>query len=836
MASRLRGRPAHAPGPTYLAYTPNGKKLITVGQNGALRVFQHGSDDEPAIIDVVTDAHTAVAATNDFIVVGAEDGSVTKYSLLTNSMDEILVRCSLPVRDVSLSRDGEWVAVASDELDVKVVSTRDMTRIMHLREQTRPVKHVSFDVSGSMLAVSCTDGIVYIYSLSSEQPQLVKRVDGLIKTLETDAEASAKVSWHPDGQAFAAATSSRDYQCVARSDWQRQKAFSGGHRADISAAAWSPNGALLATAGVDKSLCLWETRTQRLLKTFDDVQNAILAIDWHPTDNVCSYTNNNGELFIREDFVPGEHAKHLRVNLQPSPMNNDPLSEVSGNARKPTNNGAKPNGVRRSAEDQYLDDLLGPNAMSEDGAGFIEDDDGAGYAEETNHFGKRPANGGAERPAKRHEPYAAWRPQVHEAFQPGSTPWRGNRRYLCLNLTGFVWTVNQDNYHTVTVEFYDRQEHRDFHFTDPYKYHKASLNEKGTLFSCPPSVQTQQRAVLYYRPHETWTSRTDWRTQLPVGEEVTSISLSESCVVATTSAGYVRVYSLFGVPLKVYRQKSTPAVTCASWRDYVVTVGNGPVGADGMTRMLYTIDNVRRDEICQSEDVVALPEGGELRSVFFSDKGDPCIYDSDGVLLILLHWRTPGQAKWVPLLDTKTLDRLASGKKEESYWPVAVANNKFHCIILKGGEVYPYFPRPLLTDFDFKIPVSSLPSGGEDEDVELAQQKDLEERYVRASLQHSLAQDLVENTNATSAQKAEVPVMEREVDKALLQLLAAECREGEERGMKALEIATLMRDRTGKMLEAAGKIAARFQRDILGEKITQLAERRLVGLVDDEDM
>ena len=79
-------------------------------------------------------------------------------------------------------------------------------------------------------------------------------------------------------------------------------------------------------------------------------------------------------------------------------------------------------------------------------------------------------------------------------------------------------------------------------------------------------------------------------------------------------------------------------------------------------------------------------------------------------------------------------------------------------------------------------------------------------------------------------------MMEREVDKVLLQLLAAECREGEERGMKALEIASLMRDRTGKMLEAAGKIAGRFQRDILGDKINQLAERRLIGLVDDEDI
>ena len=68
-----------------------------------------------------------------------------------------------------------------------------------------------------------------------------------------------------------------------------------------------------------------------------------------------------------------------------------------------------------------------------------------------------------------------------------------------------------------------------------------------------------------------------------------------------------------------------------------------------------------------------------------------------------------------------------------------------------------------------------------------------------------------------------------------MQLLAFECREGEERGMKALEIVQLMRDRTGKMLEAAGKVAARFGRDVLGEKIREVAERRLAGLEGEDD-
>lgn len=92
------------------------------------------------------------------------------------------------------------------ELVVKVVNTSDMTRVMYLREQARPVKHVSFDYSGSTLAVSCSDGIVYMYSLSSEEPQLTKRLDGLIKMMETDSQSSAKVIWHPDGRAFAAPT------------------------------------------------------------------------------------------------------------------------------------------------------------------------------------------------------------------------------------------------------------------------------------------------------------------------------------------------------------------------------------------------------------------------------------------------------------------------------------------------------------------------------------------------------------------------------------------------------------------------------------------------------
>lgn len=143
-----------------------------------------------------------------------------------------------------------------------------MTKVIYLREHSKPAKHVSFHPSGSYIAVSCTDGMIYNYSLSTEEPEMLRRVDGVIRSLETDAEISSRAIWHPDGRAFAAPTATRDIQVVSRADGERQRAFSGGHLGDISSLAWSPNGALLLSSASDKRIILWETRTQKILARY----------------------------------------------------------------------------------------------------------------------------------------------------------------------------------------------------------------------------------------------------------------------------------------------------------------------------------------------------------------------------------------------------------------------------------------------------------------------------------------------------------------------------------------------------------------------------------------
>lgn len=79
-----------------------------------VRVYQTGFDGEPTNLDDCLENNTAVAATNDFFLTGAEDGTVSMYSLDTYTYEKMLTRCTLPIRDVALSPDGQWAAVASE--------------------------------------------------------------------------------------------------------------------------------------------------------------------------------------------------------------------------------------------------------------------------------------------------------------------------------------------------------------------------------------------------------------------------------------------------------------------------------------------------------------------------------------------------------------------------------------------------------------------------------------------------------------------------------------------------------------------------------------------------
>jgi chromosome transmission fidelity protein 4 len=112
--SKLHPKYAHNAGITKLAYSKDGQFLFTVGSNQLIRKFQVGSVEEPLTIEQHDGPILDVATSNNYFATCSEDGTVSLFDIKTNEYLTTVMRCSLPIREIEFSPDGEWIAVCSE--------------------------------------------------------------------------------------------------------------------------------------------------------------------------------------------------------------------------------------------------------------------------------------------------------------------------------------------------------------------------------------------------------------------------------------------------------------------------------------------------------------------------------------------------------------------------------------------------------------------------------------------------------------------------------------------------------------------------------------------------
>lgn len=56
---------------------------------------------------------------------------------------------------------------------------------------------------------------------------------------------------------------------------------------------------------------------------------------------------------------------------------------------------------------------------------------------------------------------------------------------------------------------------------------------------------------------------------------------------------------------------------------------------------------------------------------------------------------------WTPIFMSSSQNK----DREETYWPVGVSLDEIICVICKGIQKYPIFPKPILFNFPLQVPV-----------------------------------------------------------------------------------------------------------------------------------
>ncbi|CAG8519553.1 8949_t:CDS:10 [Diversispora eburnea] len=388
-------------------------------------------------------------------------------------------------------------------------------------------------------------------------------------------------------------------------------------------------------------------------------------------------------------------------------------------------------------------------------------------------------------------------------FQPGSTPMKNNRQYLVINQVGSISTMEHEEFSTITVEYNDQSHYRGYNLKDDYNYSMACLDKCGALFSTE-SVEVEpgkfNLSVLTYKPQETWDFENEWTITFPQ-----AIALSSEGIIAATSKDLLRFFSLRGVQTYVFNLSSV--VSMVAQNEFALIVYHMGPGYKGSQNLGYILYNLHNDEIVQ-RDHLPISRESILQWIGFSEEGMPALFDSNGVLSVLLHHRVVNQGRWAPVLDT-SLNRKEE-EKDYVYWPVWLAENKSICFICKNGEQYPRIPRPSYDEISWQIPLLEMDK----------QFRQYEEKVMRLTMITRFEFDEAKAKNTLEQEREKIRQKNTEIDKTLLELINLSCKE--DKLQRALDLVKLLS--TAKSLDLAIKIATFHKKSILADKINQLKE------------
>ncbi|QLL32055.1 hypothetical protein HG536_0C02240 [Torulaspora globosa] len=899
-------------GKTLVAITPDYNTLCVASKNGLAKLLQVDKpEEEPEVLEISKNLSSVKCDPSAGYLITTVNGDAFRLDP-TSASDKLLARSALPLRDGCIIHSGKTAVLGGDDLELLVIDLEEDTLKKSSIKVEEQISQMSYAPQTNLLSISFINGKVQFFSVSSTRPHRVHELAGYItantyKSLPNDDSSAETLN-------ASSVNIGPDSLDDAREQNIDDPEFCDENRI-CTRVSWHPNGFHFALPCADCTIKIFNVKGYALMKTlkdsvlpvakfidlqFDpltgsyiasvDINNGLLIWNWHTSEIV--YRKNFKHNIT--NFVWRAQADNKTLDIILGTWTGDIInikgiveSVLAGNGdgdgkakeQQQQHNAlfvdsdlddseidAPSANVDIQAEESDSEGIFTQNADEgkrrypfENDDGFIDDDDGAGYVSHKKRHQHSPnAQLTTQVPNTTVSQYPSFR---YKPVSPGATPFgRGGRRYMTMNNVGYVSVVKNNEQNSVTVSFFDIGRFREYHFEDVFGYDLCSLNEEGTLLG------QSKTGMLHYRSHNMIHS--NWTKMIPLthGERITSIAATTFRIFVGSSHGYMRIFNRHGLPLAV--EKVSPVVALAAQDYKVFAVHYSPY--HGISYSLFELSptaskyyqrecplpmtlpqlNLTSEGDVDKQFIKFSPLG--LKSLFFSAYGDPCLFGSDNVLLLLSKWRSPSESRWLPVLDANMeLWKMSGGKNNTQIhvWPLGLNYDTLNCILVKGKNIWPEFPLPLPSEMEMRIPIlvksriveeeekrksksedtigegTSDGAGGgqQNEEIAIPPTMAAEEELLRSKVLSDLLKDSIENDGEVFGNENEIlSSLNWSYDKALLRLFAGACAE------QNMEMATsLVKEiKQDKALIAATKIAERAELPVLVKKINETREAR----------
>jgi serine/threonine protein kinase len=272
-----------------LAISTDGQFIVTAGEDSRLRLWQTGGKPQELktyLGDFGAVDHLALAPNGRWVATCATRLTTTEmgvqmWDLASGAERRRLRGPAENIRCVAISPDGKGVAAGSNDSMVWVWSSDQAgPKTFCMKGHTGPVTAIWFVTPESLLS-SGMDGTVRQWDLRTGKTKGV--IQAAVGPIVGLAFGSKRVAVAGDYLAVRQPGSSTFTRLT-------------GHNANVLCAAFSPDGRILASGGVDRMVRVWSTEDSNEIAAYAGHTNSVLAVVFAPSGKALYSTGQDGML------------------------------------------------------------------------------------------------------------------------------------------------------------------------------------------------------------------------------------------------------------------------------------------------------------------------------------------------------------------------------------------------------------------------------------------------------------------------------------------------------------------------------------------------------------
>ncbi|HEV3262116.1 MAG TPA: protein kinase [Gemmataceae bacterium] len=275
------------------AFAPDGKTLATVGgDDDAVRLWDTTAGAERAALKGHQGQVVCLAFSPDgrHLVTGGEDKTLRVWLVATGKERAVFRGHHGGIRALAFAPDGNTLASGSDDKTVRLWDVASGKERLTLNGHTGAIWSLAFSPDGQVLASGSDDKTVRLWDLATLAPDRERSRFNI-----DDPGAVTCLAFSADGKKLAVAGTRRAAVDLFELDTFTKKGTFQGHVDQIHAIAFSPDGKLLATGSEDQTVRLWEVETAALRFTLKGHAGCIRCVAFAPDgQTLASAGDDNG--------------------------------------------------------------------------------------------------------------------------------------------------------------------------------------------------------------------------------------------------------------------------------------------------------------------------------------------------------------------------------------------------------------------------------------------------------------------------------------------------------------------------------------------------------------